>query len=857
VRALPLIALAAGAAACHSSGTGVLADLRGPQSVVAFMGVGPVNSGNAGNLVPLLAVTATRGDELRIIDPQADLPVPAPAIYAPLAVPTLPRPVHLASASLSDGKADVLVVSSGGSEVQLVATWLGGVNPLAYGVITTWDLAGIAGPGSQIISMVGAAVPGTPASAQPPVWSAQPGVARVIVGFAGGTDGLGGKLVVLDFARSPDGSVALAGAPTVKVLGFDPLALAASPDRIHAYVATSDTITDSAGRQVLGIAEVDVSAADAASWTVRGFDGRGPTIAVAAAILGERKAASTLDFDAPQLRVYAVTGTGPPTGAASSAGGQAGCGFTARINCGVVTFDPAAGGLAADPAPGPSPIGPKVPRQPYRAPLYAPAAALSLAVGLPAATGGSQCTTVPPSTCPVGVNQFGVPQALAVMQLPTFVQWTTAMAAVGTGNGFVYIQDLGRYGPPDTTYLLDNVLTQTQVSSALSVPPASSPDGNYIALYDPPGLGLDPPPGAGLAVLNGDLYNSIIVWPGFTPTDTWTLTWQGVLPGLGLLQGVYGRKATGELYLAIQQPVNPGVPPAGEADWVIGAIVADPWLGIHAGPPAPASPPNGDIVLFFPSADTSTCLSGTLTPGTTLPAYEWTIVKILDPDPVNYPGGALQIEPANSFATCLVQSSVTPAPGGYTPVAGSIRASGLILASASLGYAGRPELGKRFNLAWQPEDALCGAAENCEELVLARKARRLFYPGGPYAPPNYGDPCPGNIACYPGYPEMTDPMQPGPLVGFRPAVICPAGPCPAGALPTRGAVLAFTTLSGMSALSARPPNVSTPTYATSFDKSFFTDSSSQTLGEVFYLTYTGDVLFMAPPVLIGDQKTIR
>jgi len=857
VRKLPALAILALAAACNSSGTGVLANLLGPQSVVAFMGKSPEYTGT---LMPLLAVTAPRGDELRIIDPQADLPVRSPAIYAPLGVPTAPRPLFLASASLADGQADVLVVASASTLIQQIATWLDGVNPQAYGVIAEWDLVGITGTGSQILSMVGAAVPGAPASAQPPVFSARPGVARVIVGLTGGTDGLGGRLAVLDFSRNADGSVSLVGTPTVKVLGFDPVALAASPDRIHLYVASTDTITDSDGLQVLGIAEVDVSAPDARDWTVRGLDGRAPTIAVGAAILGERLASSTMDFGPPQLRVYAVIGSGPSTGISPLAGASTtvGCGINARIGCGVATFDPARGGLAADPAPPPSPIGPQVPRQPYRAPLYLPTTPLSMAVGLPAASGDSQCSDT--TTCPPGVNFLGVQQPLAVIPLSSWDEWTTGMAGVPSGDGSVIVEDLGRYGPPDTSLLLDSNLTRTQVTGAFSAPPAASPNGNYIALYEPPGLGAEPPSGAGIAYLATDLINSIIVWPGFTPTDSWTLIWQGALPSLGLFDGVVGELAPGVgpcgsasnvncLYLAVQQPVN--IPPTGPGDWVVGAFVSAPELAIHA---ADTSPP-GDLALFFPADDASGC-QGTPQPGSTLPAYEWTVSSILPPDPVNYPGGAVALSPANSLAVCLLSYLALPqtqfGPGSFMPVSGSLRASGLILSSSSLGYAGRPQLGARFNLAWQPEDGLSG-----EELILARKARRLFYPGGPYAAPNLGNPCPGNIACYPGYPEMTDPMQPGPVIGFRPGVACPSGPCPAGSLPARDSALTFQTASGMTPFQARPTNVSTASGVAAFDKSYFTDSTSQVLGEVFYITYTGDVLFMVPPAGIGSQKTIR
>jgi hypothetical protein len=100
-------------------------------------------------------------------------------------------------------------------------------------------------------------------------------------------------------------------------------------------------------------------------------------------------------------------------------------------------------------------------------------------------------------------------------------------------------------------------------------------------------------------------------------------------------------------------------------------------------------------------------------------------------------------------------------------------------------------------------------------------------------------------------------MQPGPVIGFRPAVSCSPSVCPAGTLPPRDSSLTFQTTSGMTALAARPADVSTPTSAISFDKSVFEDSTSQALGWAFYVTYTGNVLFVETPESYGSAKTIR
>ncbi len=851
MRKLLLLAVAVVAAACNSSGTGVFADLRGPQAIVAFRGM---NLFVPGTVVPLLAIAASRGNELRFVDPQADAPLRAPGLYAVLAVPTLARPTVLASASMGMGQdqsgnpvsvPDVLVVSSGGTEIQLVATWLDGAPPSGYGVITTWDLASLPGmTGSQVLSMVGTAAAGG---------QAVPHQARVVVGLSGGVDGLGGKLAVLDFQQAADGSIALVDTPTVKVVGFDPVSLAASPDSAHVYAATPDTITDSTGLSVQGVAEIDVTAADAASWTVRGFDGRAPTFAVAATQVGERLAVSTQDFGRPAYRVYALI---DPTA----------CGLgvpTSRISCGAATFDPATGTLAPDPSPGPSPIGAQIPVQPFRTPLYLPVKSLALSVGLPPSTGTLQCgpgSPQPPLACPAGVNGIGWPQQLMEIQSEIGFQWTTGVASIAGSDGYVYVEDLGHMCPPDDTFLLDSLGTRTQVSLASSAPPATTPNGNYIGLYnDYPAAGTP-----GFVYLAGDLPAAFIVWPGYTPNDTWSLTWQGVLPGLSQVRAVLARNPAGQLYLAVQQPVNPALPPpTGPDSWVVGAYLAlvdgspNPELAVHASDQWPA----GDTALFFPDVDDSGC-QGPPQAGAPLPPYETTITSTLARDQVLYPGGALALSvPAPAAGAtqptptqCLIDyydknPSLLP-----TMVTTSVRASGLVLVSATLGYAGRPELGTRYNLAWQVEDGLSG-----EPLVLARKARRQFYPGGPYGAPYYGNPCPpGTGACYAGFPEMTDPMQTGPVIGFRAGVVCTTG-CQGGDIyPVRDAKLSFNTLSGMAPMSRRPSDVATATASVSFDKTVFTDTTSQGTGEAFYVTFTGDVLFVLPPALgLTSTKTIR
>jgi hypothetical protein len=237
---LPLALTVLLLAACSSGNAVVLAAMRGPVAVVPFSGINP-DRPEAG-LVPLIAVASFRGNELRLIDPSIDAPIAGPNIAYALAVPTLPRPTYLASGSLKDGKADVLVVASSGEQVQLIGTWLDGTN--GFGVVSTWDLTGVAGLGAQVLSLAVASIPSGPATGTPPVAATVPGQAWVLVGFSDPQDVSGGQLVVLEVARQPDGSIALAGPATVKPLGFSPVAMAVAPDNVHIYFASRDVIRD-------------------------------------------------------------------------------------------------------------------------------------------------------------------------------------------------------------------------------------------------------------------------------------------------------------------------------------------------------------------------------------------------------------------------------------------------------------------------------------------------------------------------------------------------------------------------------------------------------------------------------------
>ncbi|MEI6225253.1 MAG: hypothetical protein WCS72_10890 [Deltaproteobacteria bacterium] len=896
-----VVVLAALAFAACSSGSPIIpAGFDGPVAVVPFMGVNPAKAG--AGLVPLLAVASFRSDELALVDPNFDAPVPAPNLSWALTVPTLPRPSLLASGSLEDGGADLLVVAGSAPVVQVVGTWLD-PDPNSdevYGIAETLNFTPYVGAGAQILSLAVIPVPTGPPTGSPPVAPTRSGRVRLIVGIDGAFDPSApqpdrntSRLVVLDMVRKSDGSIGPDGPPAVKRLvpesipSFAPVAVAMSPDNVHLYIATRDIIHDSSGRAVLGIAELDTSPAASEIWPVRGFDARNsPTTSVAAAFVGERSELAFFIFDGPKLRVYASLDF-------------SGCGSQRDIACGVATFDPALGGLASDPAP-PGPPGSLVPRQSYRTPFNIPSLPLAMGIAHPAELPGSVAPSAPfgsqvcysPAVAGVTLplcpnvteipggppfNLEGFPQPFMVQAPSSGQLWTSVVGLVTAIDGLAYVQDLGRYGPVNALAMLSDPTSRTSAVASSAVGPLG-PYGNSAFFGFPPGtaaIGLwqDHPTGAGTppTVVNAtaDLVAATIVWPGFTRDDHWLVSYQGVLPGFAQRRSVLGLAADGNLYVAIQDAAVPsldGELPA-SSYWVTGAIVTRPELGLHTlerdGAP-------GDIALFL--LDNDPCPStrpNWIPTGQGIPVYDPTkppmaheavLTSIIPENPDLYPGGAMRLVPAAGAAmaseyACLVSWLQRPENVGWVLTAfrnnppstdyargAWVRAGGFLLAGASTGYAGRPVLDVRYNLAWADESGISG-----EALLLARKARRFYYASA-YPTREYA-----------GFPEMTDPMQPGPALGFRLGRFCVAalvGCDPATSPPARDAGVDFYTQSGFFAMSRHPSNTSGGNFVTSFDKSVFPGQEYR--GTVFYSTFIGDALMMIPPGLdVGQTLTIR
>ena len=227
--------------------------------------------------------------------------------------------------------------------------------------------------------------------------------------------------------------------------------------------------------------------------------------------------------------------------------------------------------------------------------------------------------------------------------------------------------------------------------------------------------------------------------------------------------------------------------------------------------------------------------------------FEMVVTGLLPPT-ADSPGGALAVAPAPSQPTNAGQTQ--PADPGClqgleTEVAVTVRAWGYVLYGSSTGYAGRPQENfdprdpatPPFELkyenedllscpimpdlpeAWPPPPAAIAACEadvatcraTCHRLVLARRARRVFYVSNRCAdgyeqacfntwvqlPPLVNnDPQPLRLPR-----SLVFPLPTGPVVAFKLAVKRDNGGYDP---PERGAILSFSTASGYSPTSRVP-----------------------------------------------------
>ncbi|HTT70491.1 MAG TPA: hypothetical protein VMG32_04650 [Anaeromyxobacteraceae bacterium] len=783
--------------ACSTGPPQVPGHLSSPTAMVAFAGVtskSPKDASGHFLVHPYFAVASSAGDEVRFID-QYDLQtVIGPGFAFPLSVVTDPRPLLLASASLGDGGADVLVaVSAGELELQVIETWdaQDANNIVAYTVPLNGNH--LVGVGAQVISLQG--MPARPAT---PTSDAVP--ARILVGTADDTGAAGGKLIVVEFTRNLDGSVSptLDGGGNVPVanataLGFRPLDIALEPGSFggtrpdgslpsHLYIATTDPLTSSGG---LGVGVVDTLPPGGPPTTVLSplLAGAG-TLALAAGYVAERvpsadNCSTETISSTRQLFVYAALD--PET-----------CGVDRPVNCGLATLDPRTGVLATDPATLAQPVNPAlgpaggpvvVPAQSYRAPMPIPGVPAHVAIGYPPSQGsqglfavaagstvGATNTSYPSIYCPTTAPSDGVQVVPLLVILPgSGERFTSAVAAVTSSDGYAYWYDLARWGPPSDAPVMTVAASRVQATAASTqnVGLTGAQPGS-LGLWDDVVAATSSPVTAP-TVVNDELTleESIDVWPGFTPADDWSIVYQGELPGLGYQPATVLLDASGNPYVAFQSATGDA-----SAPYVAAADVADPALGVRVG---------DSVLLFDPSQGRG---------GTAL--CETTVASIVPPGTVGtvaLPGGAVELA-----QNCLPAGSAFAPTASGVALAASIRAPGLVFANSKQGYLGRPEIDQDFALAWSEESTLTG-----EALAVARKARRIFYPTeGPCPiPGSTGTPGTQAVGCYAGFARLVDPLAPGPAARFRVGLF-------GGAAPARDDAILFTTQEGL-VQSARAP----------------------------------------------------
>ncbi|HEY6002717.1 MAG TPA: hypothetical protein VIV57_07565 [Anaeromyxobacter sp.] len=854
------LAVVAGAALAAAAGCGSKSNappsvsFRLPSAMAVFHGK---TVSNADSIRVYLAVANEGRDDLTLVDATNDVVLPSSVLLRPLAVPFPNRPALLASASLGDGGADVLVgVSAGSSVLQLIQTWV---------PANTVDADAVTGQavdlGADVLRIV----------AMPPDLGEPAKTARLAVVLAGS------KLAIVRYRRGGD-DVRIEKDTTfgtngvlVHGLGFEPADLAVVPgDGAHVYAATLDPVGSPA---VQGVAEVDV-AAPAEPWPVRGLDARAPTRLVAGAVLQERRNDLPVPDDLGAIEPGPGAFTGQPVVKRVYAVlDEASCGVQGRIDCGVVTLDP-------DKTPGPG--DDNIPEDwagwmPYRAPIAVRGRPLALAVSGPPAVAPTDWT-------------FGTAFMRLVLGTTQTVA-TTAVGIVASENGTIDFLDLGRFKNASTTFAPVQAFTS-------AAPPK---EGNRIWIEDP---------ATGAGATSTEAAASLIhITPGYALDESWTVSFQPALPGL------QNRAAEMGMFVAPDQPwlaIQFGDGTPGDAGRTLSQVARlyHPALGVRV----------GDIVTFKVDSLKlhGVQCEGLAPPGTptdlvdSVPhEFETEIAQLLAPDPVlppssmsARPGGAVvlklrtkgpdELEPGAApgdadppeWRACWdALLAALSSQGSLKGLQVTVNAGRLLLVGARVGYAGRAELKTEYVLrykadradprdnglpdyAYQDEDALaalcpladwdgslpmpaaldCGGAgcdrDVCERLILARKARRRYH---------LSEDCHADTTCQAKYAGLTFPIVNDAVLRFT--VLHEAlTTAPIQGL-IRDLTLPISTGSGVVQLAVSAGGPTTQANgAITFDRS----TSDPTSGYRFYVSYPGNqIADVSPSLNPVASNTIR
>jgi hypothetical protein len=588
---------------------------------------------------------------------------------------------------------------------------------------------------AEVLSLTAAAIPGGAV-----------GEGRFLVGLSGG------RLAVLDAKRVAGGNViALTPATTVPLmLGFDAISLSQGAAPGVVYAATRDHISGT----IHGVAKISLPAA-LTGWSVTALDALVPTVAVAVATF------DPWDFPVPGVPQADAWGTAVERVVAIPDASS--CGAPPKpVRCGLLALDSVTGALVPDP----------VGEEPGLLPISFPAPVTGIL-----ATGRTAASLLPIVAAP-GANQLPIVSGEGTVS-------TTGLAAISAADGLVYLVDLARWKiASDTSPLVGT--NRTRVSGADVV--AVTTTGSAVGLWT---LGAT----ANISALKADLAARIQVTPGFTPDDTWTLTWEGVLPGLDGRAAVLGVDGTSR-WLAVQiGMVAPMVAPVSVADLFA--------LGVG----------DGDRVVIAPIAPW--CPTGTEVAVTGAPTGSRVTLTV----PA---GNCLEGVPSATRA----------------PVVATIRAKDLVLVGQKSGYAGRAT----------PIAASPTAAD-----ALEFAGTRLFYVNDPCTSAE----CVAAWGSATWITTGGFPLPKGPAVGLVAGFVTSAQ-APTAVAPLRGTGITFTTASGL-VPSGRRPVVKGTTLASELPTGLaLVDGGAAGTGPEVYTSYTAGVLMrFSTAASTGSMAVIR
>jgi hypothetical protein len=864
-RLLAAAALVLALAACKNASSGPAFRFDQPSSLALFWGL---SAKHDARLHPYVAVANSAKDELVLFDPVDDLVVPARILIRPLSIPVLdPRPALVASTrfTASDGTphSDLLVtVSAGATSLQLVRTWAGTKALEVDPGLASDDPVDL---GSQVEALVATpVVDGTGAVVEDRAW--------VIAAL------VDGRLAVVEYQLTlapdtdlPESISAVSAAPTYQSPGFEALSLAVDPrDQKYLYAATLGRIAG-----VQGVAQLDLRGAVGA-WSMAALNAHAPTRLVAAFSLRERNldvrgaydqvtdvdSTSTGAFQADRVsRVYAYLDPGS-------------CGPTTELPCGVAVLDPATGDLLEDPW-----HTGQVPKR-YLRPIAVPAQPVAMVIGTPPANA--------PSDSQAGYEQDPFMYFSAAGQ-----RITTGLLLLPSDDGRSYFADLARWEVPSNSYEL--YFTGGQRTQVSSFRPSNT---------DLPQIGFYCPTAAVCAKFTESLTTTstaaafITLTPGFTPSDLWSVTYQGVLPDfvskhVTTIEQVSGTGAATQYRVALQASTAGGQ--------VVN--VYDPAYGVRV----------GDIVQFWTSKVLPSGSSCPDTPSTTedqpIAPIEGKIIAIEKPDALHRGGSLLVMAgdcvPVLSGAQTICDSAAhgpytgdgSSFPGCWGTLGGqgvpvTIRAQGgaagaeeFVVIGTGTGYAGRATRydvgagGPVFQFTNDGEAALVAACPlipwpagdplaaadcsgscrlTCEQAAISRRARRHHLTSA-ICVSSEGS-C--TDVYFPAFTAPTDGPPSGPVIAFK-LDWTAAGASAARQVMIRDTQVIFATHSGYSPASRYGAGVNGgpgthPMGAVYFDRSQDTSWDKRSEGYRFFVSYVGDVVLdVSPAHANSTAKVLR